>query len=152
GAVDLGKDVQLPARDVKVGKGDLVILAVDARDGNHVCDLTEVALTLAEQDRPGRSWDLAGDVADNVLDGNPHADRMGNKGVWSLAGGRATAPGGWAAAGPTVPPESVLGRWRAAAGRRDEAGKLAGQVRALLTGPRPTAEKTPDRILYDNLV
>src|SRR5262249_59986264 len=97
GAIDLGKDVQLPARDVKIGKGDLVILAVDARDGNHVCDLTEVALTLAEKDRPGRSWDLAGDVADNVLDGNPHADRMGNKGVWSFVRGPANAPGRLAA-------------------------------------------------------
>jgi len=54
-----------------------------------------------------------------------------------------------------IAPGSVLGRWREAAAdsaRQAEAGKLAGQVQALLTGARPAKEKDPDRILYDNLV
>src|SRR5262249_26367025 len=59
------------------------------------------------------------------------------------------------ATGPTIPPASLLGRWREAASdpaRQREAGKLAEQVEALLTGSRPTQEKHPDRILFDNLV
>ena len=76
-----------------MGSGDVVLLAVDARDGNHVCDLTEISLALTEKDGTGRSWDLAADVADSVLDGNPHADRMGGKDVWSFVRGPANPPG-----------------------------------------------------------
>jgi hypothetical protein len=150
GALDLGKEARPAAQALQIAKGDLLVLAVDARDGNHVCDLTEVGLTVTEEGRPGRAWDLAADVADTVLAGNPHADRHGNADTWSFVRGaskRTTAP--------LVPPDSVLGRWRVAAAdpaRRDEAAKLAAQAEALLTGPRPARDKDPDRILYDRLV
>jgi hypothetical protein len=157
GAVTVGGQAQVAPRTLKVAKGDILFLAVDARDGDHSCDLTEITLTVTETDKPGRTWDLAGDVADSVLDGNPHADKHGNKGVWSFVKGPARPAGTFAASdsGPTIPPDSVLGRWRAATAgpaRREEAGKLAGQATALLAGPRPVREKTPDRILYDNLM
>src|SRR5262249_59306143 len=42
GTLDLGKEVRPAAKPLKVEKDDLVVLAVDARDGNHVCDLTEI--------------------------------------------------------------------------------------------------------------
>src|SRR5262249_49080684 len=83
GVIDVGGEVQIPGRNLKIARGDQLVLIVDARDGNHSCDLTEITLTISETDKPNRTWDLAGDVADNVLDGNPHADRLGNKEVWS---------------------------------------------------------------------
>src|SRR5439155_17915593 len=54
-----------------------------------------------------------------------------------------------------IPPQSVLGKWRDAASdmkRQGEVAKLAEQVQALLSGKRPAQEKSPDRVLYDNLV
>ncbi len=144
GAIDVGREAVFPTRSLKVEKGDLVFLAVDARDGNHSCDLTEITFTITEADKPNRNWDLAGDVADNVLDGNPHADKLGNKDIWSFVKGPARPVGTFNASGPTIPPGSVLARWRDAVidpARRDEAGKLAEQVKALLAGPRPTPEK-----------
>ena len=83
-------------------------------------------------------------MADNVLDGNPHADKLGNKDVWSFVRGPAKAPGKGALAGPKIPADSVLGRWRTAAAdpaRKTDAAKLAERVQALLTGePTGTGE------------
>ena len=151
GTIDLGKQAEVPPKQLKVAKGDLVILAVDPRDGNHACDLTEITLTVTEVGKGGRTWDLARDVADNVLQGNPHGDRLGNRDVWQFVQG-AVQP--WAGGGP-VPAGSILDRWRGAAAdpkRRPELARLAGQVQALLTGPRPAQAKHPDRALYDALV
>src|SRR5207248_1933961 len=39
GPVDLGGEASPNAKTLKVEKGDLVILAVDAKDENHVCDM-----------------------------------------------------------------------------------------------------------------
>ncbi len=153
GAFDLGGSASMPARTLKVEKDDLLVLAVDARNGDHGCDLTEITLNVAETEKPNRAWDLAGDAADTVLDGNPHADRYGHKEVWSFVRGpsQPVGPG----KGGVIPANSLLGRWRVAAAdptRQSEAGKLAEQVQKLLTGARPPKEKDPDRILYDNLV
>ena len=154
GLIELGGVAQMPARAIKVAKGDLLILAVDAKDGNHSCDLTEIALTVNEVGASGRTWDLAGDVANNILDGNPHADKLGNQGVWSFVKGPTRPVGAGAALLTQIPANSVLGRWRDAAvdpKRRAEADRLADQVQALLVGPRPAKEKEPDGILYDQL-
>src|SRR5207248_324263 len=142
GAVNVGGAAEVAPRAVKVAKGDLIFLAVDARDGDHSCDMTEIALTVGETEKPARTWDLADDVADSVLAGNPHADKHGNKETWSFVKGPARPRGTFAApgSGPAIPADSVLGRWRAAAAdpaRRDEAGKLAAQVATLLAGARP---------------
>jgi hypothetical protein len=153
GNVDLGKEASVSVDSVSVASGDIVLLAIDARDGNHVCDLTDIALTISDADRADRTWDLAGDVADTILDGNPHADRHGNAETWSFVRGAST-PETSSAVGPVVTPASSLGRWRAAAldpARRDETTKLAAEVQKLLTGPRPAASH-PDHGLYDHLV
>jgi hypothetical protein len=153
GVLDLGGIASPASRWLEIEKGDRLILAVDARNGDHGCDLTEIAFTITETDRPGRTWDLSGDVADSVLAGNPHADRHGNADVWSFVKGptRPTAK----KAGLAIPADSVLGRWReavAAERRNPKADKLAEEVQALLTGARPAKEKSPDRVLYDSLV
>lgn len=152
GVIGVGGLAEPPARTMTVAKGDVVLLAVDARDGSHVCDLTEIGLTITEAEKPNRTWDLAADVADTTADGNPHADRHGTKDVWTFVRGpsRPVKKGG-----PAIPPDSVLGMWRSAAldpARKADADKLADQVKALLIGPRPTPEKSPDRLLYDALV
>ena len=152
GTLDLGKSASPPPRTLDLRPGDSVILAVDARLGNHSCDLTEIDLTITEVADMKRAWGLSGDLAGTVGDGNPHADGAGNAGVWSFAKGP-TRPVSHES-GPAVPPDSILGRWRDAAsdpGRRAEADGLAGKLRALLAGSRPTVEKSPDRRLYDAL-
>jgi hypothetical protein len=152
GVIDVGKAGEFPARELAVKKGDLINLAVDPRDNEHSCDMTEVALRVSEIAKPGRVWDLARDVADTVLQGNPHSDRQGNPDVWRFVQGPARRPG---AGGSSIPSGSLLAKWRGAAldaKQHAELGKLALQVQALLTGARPVQEKHPDRLLYDGLV
>jgi mono/diheme cytochrome c family protein len=153
GLIDLGGEAKPPAKTLKVGKGDLIILAVDAKNGDHTCDLTEIDLTLTEIEKPGRVWDLSADIANNVLDGNPHADKHGNKDAWSFVLGP-TRPVGKASS-PVIPSNSALGQWREAAAdpkRQADATKLAEQVQTLLSGARPPAANAPDLKLYDTLV
>src|SRR5581483_3757762 len=153
GAVDLGKATESLIQSLAVQRGDVVVLAIDAREGNHVCDLTEIGLSIAENGGPKRPWDLARDVADTIHAGNPHADRHGNDGAWSFVRGPSRDRDRRAA--PLIPADSILGRWRAAMSQpnsRGAAAKLAEQVQALLAGPRPPTEKSPDRVLYDRLV
>ncbi len=154
GAVDLGKAADVAPQTLDVAMGDFIFLAIDARDGNHFCDLTEISLTVTELGKQnGRVWDLATDVANNVLDGNPHADRLGNKDVWNFVKGPAAERRTNSAS--AIETNSLLARWRAAAAdasRTADAAKLAKQLQSLLTGPRPADEKHPDRALYDNLV
>lgn len=164
GLLDLGKKADVPAREMKIHKGDEVVLAIGARELNHSCDLTAVDLTITELDKPGRVWDLARDVADTILEGNPHADKLGNKDVWRFVKGPdPTAkgkpviadPAGPGAFGAMIPAGSLLAQWRGAAAdpeRQAQLSKLAEQVQVLLTGNRPAQEKHPDRIVYDNLV
>ncbi|AWM38774.1 Planctomycete cytochrome C [Gemmata obscuriglobus] len=152
GTVDLGQEAKPPAFSAKVERGDVVVLAVDPRNAEHTCDMTEVWLTITESEKPNRVWDLAADVAASVQAGNPHADKYGNSGTWNFARGPAKKAG---APAPTVPPDSVLGRWKAtvtAPSRKTDAAALAQDVATLLSGPRPTDEKSPDRALYDRLV
>jgi hypothetical protein len=152
GVLDLGQAATPPAKEVTVERGDLLVLAVDARDGNHGCDLTEVSFTITEDGKSGRVWDLAADVADRVLDGNPHADRHGSPDSWSFVRGKSAGGFGDRTAA-LIPPDSVLGLWRRAAADpagQAEAAKLAALAEALLSGPPPAAG--PDRLLYDRLV
>ncbi|WP_020475629.1 DUF1592 domain-containing protein [Zavarzinella formosa] len=153
GVLDLGGEAKPGERALKLEKGDVLILAVDARNGDHTCDLTEINLTVTEADKPGRVWDLAADVADTVQQGNPHADKHDNKDVWSFVKGptRPTSK----TAGPIIPAGSILGRWREVAvdpAKQQEAAALADQVQKLLTGARPSKEGTPNRVVYDRLV
>jgi hypothetical protein len=142
GTVDPGQTATPAKRELRLTKGDRILLAVDPRDGNHVCDLTEINLSL---EAPGASWDLARDVADAILEGNPH-------GAWSFVEGPAQKGG--KSSSFKIPGDSALGKWRAAAldpARRGELPALAQAVQALLTGERPTKEKSPDQVLYDSV-
>src|SRR5579883_353331 len=153
GRVDLGGEAQPLPKTLKVDKGDLVILAVDAKDENHVCDMTAIEFSLTETEKPERMWNLASDIAMTVQEGNPHADKHGNKDVWSFVRGPSRPLG--KSISNVIPSNSLLGKWRDAASdpkRKEETAKLAEQVQSLLSGKRPTEDKSPDRVLYDSLV
>jgi len=138
GTTGPGGSAKGASRELTLAEGDLVLAAVDPRDGSHVCDLTEVNLTLTEMEGQKRAWDLARDCADTILD--VHAP-------WSFVTGSTKRNVTSTAGEFKLPPDSLLGKWRAS---RDP--KLAAQVQALLSGARPAKEKTPDRVLYDSLV
>lgn len=155
GKLDLGKEAQPEPQTLQVAPDDLILLAVDARDGNHYCDLTEVGLKIVERDGQRREWSLARDIAGAILEGNPHADRFGNKETWRFVRGPARKSSDFGAERASIPNSSVLGEWRAAAGdpkRQGELARLAASVQALLTGDRPNAEtRDADRLVYDRL-
>ena len=69
--------------DLAVDAGDTVWLIVN-RKGSHSCDSTGVEFVVTEKGGKERTWDLAGDVVDSIHAGNPHADSLGNAGVWSF--------------------------------------------------------------------
>ncbi len=147
GSLDLGKEMKSDAWTVKVDKGDELVLAVDAKNGNHFCDMTEITFTIAETAKGGKTWNLAVDVADTIQTGNPHVDKHGNKDVWSFVRGVTKA----STTAITFPADSALGKWRGAAGdpaRKADVAKLAEQVEVLLAGARPTTAG-PDQALYD---
>ena len=58
-----------PFENVRIEDGQVVAFVVGPRDGNHVCDLTGVNLTLSDSNK---TWDLAKDLSPNILAGNPH--------------------------------------------------------------------------------
>ena len=64
-----------------VKPGQMLRLVIDAR-GNHGADSTRVRWTIQEDGGARRTWDLTRDVTDDLLAGNPHADGLGNAGVW----------------------------------------------------------------------
>ncbi len=154
GVVDLGKETSFETDSLTIRSGDSIVLGIAARDANHVCDMTEIFLTLVEVgDKSPRKWDLALDIANNVQDGNPHDDGFGNKGVWSFVRGPAEIRR--PSKGSANSGSSLLARWRTAASdpkRVEDAGELAARLQTLLTGPPPEDAKSADSVLYDSLV
>ncbi|MBL7038639.1 MAG: hypothetical protein ISR77_08405, partial [Pirellulaceae bacterium] len=100
GAVDRGGAQSIPPEteadrykvaDIAVRSGDTLALVV-SRKGNHLCDSTMVELVISERSGPSRTWDLAKDVVDTIHAGNPRADSLGNRGVWSFYTIQGSAP------------------------------------------------------------
>ena len=137
-----------PIEALAVQPGDLVSLLIGPRDGNHSCDLTDLELVLKSSGENSREWSLTRDVSNDVLAGNPHADRFGNDGVWHFY----TEPVKGNEAGPVIPAGSLLARWQAAS-KTEEKQELATAIQKLLTvGPAAGAdEKQPDVVLYRQL-
>jgi hypothetical protein len=98
GVTEGGTEIPIgPVEDVPLEVGQVVAVVIGPRDGDHVCDLTSIDLALSD----GTStWDLARDVAPNILLGNPH-------GPWHFLSQPAglDAPTDWPA---------PLARWREA--------------------------------------
>ncbi len=154
GAVDLGKETTISELTIEVAKGDRILLAIDARDASHVCDLTETELTITEAtETEPRVWDLAADVSGDITTGNPHKDRLGNADVWSFVRGSSKdRPRDTTSQADT---NSVLVRWRrsvSASQSQAETGKFAKQLKDLLSGTRPPESDLSNRELYDRLL
>ncbi|TVP96664.1 MAG: DUF1592 domain-containing protein [Planctomycetaceae bacterium] len=92
-------------RELVISAGDVIALVVGPRDGNHSCDTTSVSLRIREPDA-GRIWDLASDVAPNILRSNPLPDSFGNEAVWHFGGEPAEAD-----ASTAIPSGSLLHEW-----------------------------------------
>jgi hypothetical protein len=99
-----------PFENVRVEAGQVVALIIGPRDGNHVCDLTAINLTLNDG---AKTWDLAKDVSPNILKGNPH-------GAWHFLSQPASLE-----AAPDVP--APIAEWR-----KKPSPELAMKVRQFL--------------------
>jgi hypothetical protein len=91
---------------VEVQPGDEILLQIRLRQGDAHYDITNVEFAIATLDGSA-TWDLTRDVLENFLDGNPHADSVGNPAVWhfdDMVGSHRLERM------PAVEP--LLGRWR----------------------------------------
>lgn len=140
-----GKEVKFgPIESVVVKTGDVVSLVIGPRDGNHSCDLTAVDLRLTNGTQ---EWDLAKDVSPNILAGNPHADRLGNAGVWNFY----SEPDKGGGPESVLPAGSLLAQWQSAT-NAVEKQRFAREVQSLLlTGAGALAKDAPDAVLYRQL-
>ena len=145
GVAQGAKEVKFgPLEDVAVQVGDLLSIVIGPRAGNHSCDLTAVDLDIKAGE--GKQWNLARDVSPDILAGNPHADRLGNAGVWHFY----SEPDGGAVP-PAIPAGSLLAKWRSAASaeeKRTIADSLQKLLRDGVAGLAPTA---PDAVLHRQL-
>jgi hypothetical protein len=137
-----------PLDKVAVQKGDLISILIDPREGNHSCDLTDLELKLTSVDDAKQAWSLTADVSPDVMAGNPHADRLGNAGVWHFY--TEAIAGTAAEKGSVIPDNSLLAKWQSAATPADKA-KLAAAIQALLTSPAPADKDGADAKLYRQL-
>ncbi|MBC7856976.1 MAG: DUF1592 domain-containing protein [Pirellulaceae bacterium] len=138
-----------PLENVAVQAGDVISLLIGPRDGNHSCDLTAIDLKLTtseEKESERKSWDLAADVSGDILAGNPHADRFGNKEVWHFY----TEPEGPTAISAVIPAGSLLAKWQDAKGA-DARNAAADKVQKLLTGKAPEGSDVANASLYQQL-
>lgn len=135
-----------PLDAVAVEPGDLVSLLIGPRDGNHSCDLTDLELKLATSGAGARQWSLTQDVSNDMLAGNPHADRFGTQAIWHFY----TEPVQGGGPGPVIPAGSLLARWQSAESL-DQKRALAAEVQKLLTGRPPDDANHPDAALHRQL-
>ncbi len=136
-----------PFDNIPVHPGDLIVLSIGSRDGNHSCDLTASKLEITcDHDGNHQVWNLAKDVSGDILAGNPHADSFGNARVWQFF----TEPDGAAATGPVIPANSLLAKWQIATS--SEARRtIASELQKLLTGGPLAKQDSPDAALFRQL-
>jgi hypothetical protein len=97
GAQDVVSGPNQPLPDVAVRTGQMIQLSVLPR-ANHGADSTRIEFEIAEIGGQERRWNVVRDVIDDLLAGNPHADKLGNKAVWCFLDLRN---------GPSFLPESI---------------------------------------------
>ncbi len=145
GTAQGSKEVKFgPVENLAVQPGDVLSVVIAPRDGNHSCDLTAVDFNLSDG---ARTWDLAKDVLPNILAGNPHADSLGNAGVWHFY----SEPDKGGGAEPVLPTGSLLAKWQSSASTAEKL-RLAGEMQKLLTGGTAgLAKDAPDAALHRQL-
>ena len=137
-----------PLENLIVQPGDLLSLIVGPRDGEHSCDMTSIALNITTTGDNPVEWDLAKDVSPDILAGNPHADRMGNPGVWHFY----SEPDAGGGSESIIPAGSLIAQFQTAA-NAEEKTQIADRVQTLLVeGPESLPADSSDRTLYQQLV
>jgi len=139
-----------PSQRFRLRRGDEISLLVGPLKHNARCDLTRVDLTVREKAEAARVWDLADNVIDSVLEGNPHDDAFGNPGVWHFF----TLEEPPSDRLHAIAPGSALYRWldtlsSPTPGHRS--AEVAGQVATLLDLGPPAAGDHPDTLLYTRI-
>ncbi len=129
-----------PFENLAVQTGDLLSITIGPRDGNHACDLTAIELAVTDGTH---KWNLADDVAPDILAGNPHSDRLGHTGVWHFHSEPDTGGG----PDSVLPGGSLLARWQASGDAREKQ-RIAERVQALFLDPAAVPNDTPDGALY----
>ncbi|HVE41224.1 MAG TPA: DUF1549 domain-containing protein, partial [Planctomycetota bacterium] len=81
GSVPNNSEGRLESVSIEVHPGDVVLLQVYSKEPHY--DTTVLDLTIQARDGSAR-WNLAADVVDTLLEGNPHRDSLGHPGVWSF--------------------------------------------------------------------
>ncbi|HSG70688.1 MAG TPA: hypothetical protein VLA12_09760, partial [Planctomycetaceae bacterium] len=148
GNVDLGTEATIePLENFAVRQGDVISLIIDARDGSHVCDLTEIDLEITEQQAENpRVWSLSKDCADSMEAGNPHDDSFGHKAVWHFYTGAVDGRSTLSA----IPADSLIGQWLATEDK-SKAEELAEQIQTLLSHLADANTKEPDKLVSRQL-
>lgn len=139
-----------PDQRFRLGRGDEISLLVGSLEHNARCDLTRVDLTVREVAESGRVWDLADNVVDTVLEGNPHGDAYGNPGVWGFF----TLEEPLSDRLHAIAPGSALYRWLDTLSNPTpghQSAEAAGQVATLLDSGPPAAGDHPDALLHSRI-
>ena len=145
--LDLGKVATIaPVPELEVLRGDLISVTIGARDNSHICDLTEIDLSIEELGAKNRKWSLAGDCADDMQAGNPHPDQHGNLATWHFYGGMNDQR----KQGSGIVPGSLVEEWL---NEKDpaRARELAHQLQVLLSNPLRAEASDPDRAAHEDL-
>jgi hypothetical protein len=141
-----GKPVTIgPIENVAVQPGDLVSLLVGPRDGDYTCGLTDLEFKLTASGDSPQEWSLTRDVSDNILAGNPHADKTGREGVWHFYSESASG----ITNGEAIPSGSLLARWQKAESAAEKQ-QLAEALQKVLISTTPPAASL-DAALYGQL-
>jgi hypothetical protein len=138
-----------PYADVSILEGEFVTLVIDPLNGDHVCDLTSVELSVSDDKH---RWSITDDLSADILAGNPHADRYGHPRTWHLVGepiGEESQP---------LPAGSLLDQWCTSRDTTERA-KLAEQLAQWLkeraqatSGPSSLPSASPDESLARQLL
>jgi len=151
GVVENGRAAEIkPTDEIDVAVDDVVALVVAAHNKDHVCDTTQVDLALSEVGGDGRTWQLARDIVDRVLEGNPLPDGHGHEAVWHFG-----AVEGDPSATSDIPAGSALERWRQAVVGDTSTGDVAAlvqEVERILTSPSADGLSDADKQLRQRLL
>lgn len=132
-----------PLPELDVNPGDLIVLVIGPRDGNHACDLTAIDLSVKGSKH---QWNLAREVSPNILAGNPHRDALNNPGVWNFGSEPVRGGSPW-----IIPSGSLLARWQSAK-TDEERRKWAKEIENLVKrGPGRLSKDAPDFALYHQI-
>lgn len=142
-----------PETSFSIHAGDVVSLVINPRDRSHSCDTTHVELKLTTIETEPRTWNLATDVVDRILDSNPLPDSLGNADTWHF-GARPASPNE-VRQNSSVVAGSSLAAFRTAAldGKADdELQELAESVQTILSNSDRAKLTAPNRAQREQLL